>query len=281
MLTESERKKLIEDFLGGIMNSEALSTFTDMLKHDSKLRHELERESGVDALLHGTASASIADQYFSNALNSAIRKQVSINTVKKGFSLNWMKIYALAASMLLALAGVYIASLHKTSMIKELFSVNDHESSMNVAFNSGKSIYRLSNGSLFLSEEGSKLRVLHGDNSAINVVLSQGNVCFEMSKSDSNTITVATPHAAIILSNRNITRIVVTELETEIAVLEGNAEVVHRFHRDQQKELAAGGTVFAGFDAVQVVQSIAPEICENRTNMFKAYISWVQKQARG
>jgi len=280
MLTDNERAKLMERFLTGTMDAEELRTFTDMLEHEPQLRSELERESGVDALLHNAGTGTLADKRFDAALDRAVGKAVPLPSKKQGILRgHWMQLYALAASLLLVASGMYIvASRQQTSVASAGNEKGPDMLQRENCRHDGKSIYRLSDRALFLSEEGSKVKVIPGDDSAVNVVLSQGNVCFDIGDDDPHTITVATPHAAVILSKRAVTRVVVTELETEIAVLEGNAEVIHRYHRNHPRELATGGTVFADFKTVQVAQNLAPEVCESRTNMFKAYVSWVQKQ---
>lgn len=276
MLAENERGKLIDQFLSGTMDAGELHKFTDMLDNDPQLRYELEQKSGVDALLHSAGNATSDNQHFIIALDKVLGKPVLNRTKKNVLVGYWVQLYAVAASLLLAVAGVYIVNMRKdASFHRQAVSVST------TSCHGGKSIYNLSDGSLFLSEEGSKVRVLPGKGNDVNVVLSQGNVCFDVPDTALHTITVATPHAAVILEKRAVTRVVVTELETEVAVLEGNAEVIHRYNRDQLRELATGGTILADFEAVQVAQNLSPEVCGNRTNLFKAYISWVQKQARG
>lgn len=276
-MSESENRKQIERFLSGKMDTEALATFYDMLIHDPQLRCELERESGVDALLHNASTSSEADQSFITALDKVMAKPVFPGREdKKALTGHWMQLYAIAATLLLVIAGLYIAIIRKDKSVQSYPNFVNLVSSRN-----GKSIYHLSDGTFFLSEEGSKIRIIQGEKKFPNhVILSQGNVSFDVSGIEPNTITVATPHAAVVFSKRAVTRMVVTELETEVAVFEGNAEVIHRYHRDKLQELGAGGTVYVDFDAVQVAQNLAPEVCQSRTSLFKAYISWVQKQAR-
>jgi ferric-dicitrate binding protein FerR (iron transport regulator) len=201
-------------------------------------------------------------------------KPVSSGKKKNVLAGHWMQLYAIAATLLLFIACAYISIIRKGSTVQPHL--------VNAGYShSGKSIYQLSDGAFFLSEEGSKVRIMRGENNfPEHVILSQGNICFDISGIEPDTITVATPHAAVVLSKRTVTRLVVTELETEVTVLEGNAEVIHRYHRDKQQKLAAGGTVYADFNAVQVAQNLAPEVCQSRTSIFKTYISWVQKQAR-
>lgn len=273
MMAESERRKQIEYFLSGKMNTEDLTAFSKMLDLEPQLRSELEHESGIDALLYNAGTSTETDQSFITALDKVMGKPVSSGKKKNVLAGHWMQLYAIAATLLLFIACAYISIIRKGSTVQPHL--------VNAGYShSGKSIYQLSDGAFFLSEEGSKVRIMRGENNfPEHVILSQGNICFDISGIEPDTITVATPHAAVVLSKRTVTRLVVTELETEVTVLEGNAEVIHRYHRDKQQKLAAGGTVYADFNAVQVAQNLAPEVCQSRTSIFKTYISWVQKQA--
>ena len=71
------------------------------------------------------------------------------------------------------------------------------------------------------------------------------------------------------------------ELETEIMVLEGMVEVVHRNDLDSPQMLMAGGTGFADFKSLQRMANLTPEICERRTSMLRTYVGWIQKQVHG
>jgi len=276
MMTESERRKLVELFLTGKMDSAALDAFKERLDIDPQLRCELERESGIDALLYKTITYREADQSFIDALDKVIRQPVSPRRSKNVLGGYWIQLYAIAATLLLFVAGAYIAKIRKGIVVKSYTNLVDTQLNR-----SGKSMYKLSENAFFLSEEGTKVRIMRGENKFTDqVVLSQGNVCFDVSGIEPNTITVATPHAAVVLSRRAVTRVVVTELETEVAVLEGSTEVIHRYHSDKLQELTAGGTVYVDFNALQVAQNLTPEVCQSRTSLFRTYISWVQKQAR-
>lgn len=275
-MTESERRKQIERFLSGKMDADALNVFKEKLDLEPQLRSELECESGIDALLYNAGSSTGTDQSFITALDKVMRKPVSQGRSKNVLSGRWMQLYAIAATLLLAVAGIYVAKIREGTVVQSYPNLVNAQ-----ANRSGKSIYKLFGSAFFLSEEGTKVRIIRGENEFPDqVILSQGNVCFDVSGIEPNTITVATPHAAVVLSKSVVTRVVVTELETEVAVLDGNAEVIHRYHLDKLQELAAGGTVYIDFNTLQVAHNLAPEVCQSRTSLFRTYISWVQKQAR-
>ncbi len=74
-------------------------------------------------------------------------------------------------------------------------------------------------------------------------------------------------------------RVVVTELETEVAVLEGSAEVTHRYDREAFLELPAGVSAIADFSTLRDAEK--PGTDEHRALMFREYVEWVRRQARG
>jgi ferric-dicitrate binding protein FerR (iron transport regulator) len=76
-------------------------------------------------------------------------------------------------------------------------------------------------------------------------------------------------------------RVVVTELETEIMVLEGAVEVVHRSSPGSFRRLAAGRTGFADHRSLQSSAALTPELCERRTTLLRTYVEWVEHQMRG
>jgi len=273
MLTFDERRKLVERFCTGAMKQDELLKFTDMLEHDGELRELLDQESGVEALLHGCGSTTLADRRFEHALNRTV--SMAPKTITR---IPWVHLYALAASLLLIVMGGY--QLSGWSQSKKLFDNSHSAAAQKDIKRNGKSIMRLTPNTLYLSEEGSKVKVVDDGDNVVNVVLQQGNICFEVGNGESRMITVATPHTAIVLGG-TVTRVVVTELETEIAVLEGAAEVVHRYHRDAPQPLVAGSAVLADYTDMTFASALAPDVCESRTLLFRKYISWVQKQVHG
>lgn len=276
MLTNEEHDKLVERFLTGAMNADELQKFTDILEHDPGVRKLLERESGVESLLHGSGSTSLADRRFDRALNTAVG-----TATRRTVALPWMHLYALAASLLLVIMGMYLFTGRAVNRSDSTVAgISPHHVVQCPAEHGGKAIMRLTAHTLVLSEEGSRVKLVNGNDGAVHVVVSQGNICIEVDKKESLQITVATPHSAIVLSGA-VTRVVVTELETEVAMLEGSAEVIHRYNRESRQLLTAGYTVLANYDEVTPVAALAPEVCENRTVLFRKYVTWVQKQAHG
>jgi hypothetical protein len=280
MLTIDDKKRMVERFLSGEMRQPELAAFTAALEHDSELRLLLDAESGMEGLLHDALKAPLSVMQY-ETLTDRTLGLTKEKTASGGD--RWLHIYAIAATLLIMVMGGYTFITSK-NMKNVTAGVNAPLPSRTVTtphkMRSGKTIIHVTPTTLLLAEEGTKSHVIHDGDSAIQIVISQGNACFDVAKNEQLPITVATPHTAITL-NGSVTRIVVTELETEVSVLEGEVEVVHRYDQDAARELPVGASIFADFKTLQAAEALAPAVCESRTTIFRAYVAWVQQQAHG
>jgi hypothetical protein len=278
MLTIDDKKLMVERFISGLMEEKELAEFTSALERDGELRSLLDVASGTEALLHAAVKTP-ASNFRYEQLTDRMFGPNEVKTVSAGS--RWLPVYAVAATLVIMLMGGYIF-VNGRNMPAVTADANVKAAGSPVALpqkmRSGKSIIRLTPTTLLLAEEGTKSRIIRDADSAVHIVISQGNACFDVAKSERLPITVATPHTAIVL-NGSVTRVVVTELETEVSVLEGSVEVVHRYDGAATRELSVGGSIFADFTTLQTADALTLEACESRKSMFRAYVAWVQQQA--
>lgn len=145
----------------------------------------------------------------------------------------------------------------------------------------GKSITRLSQQALLVSEEGTKARVTADSGNGISVIFAQGNAVLDITDSNRTAISIVTPHGIIICDKAMVCNVVVTELETEVTVLAGSIEAAHRNDPATSILLTTGSVGYADYTALQVVEPLTMALCKQRTVLLRAYIAWVQQQAHG
>jgi ferric-dicitrate binding protein FerR (iron transport regulator) len=277
MNNQNDKKHDVERFLTGEMGEKDALQFRKRCSNDSELKQELEQESGVDALLSDSGNVAMHDVRFSAVVDRVLGSNDSQSS-KKGPL--WLYVYAVAATLVLALLGGYgIRSLLPLPS-KGASTIETGKAGEVVIPSTGRTVTRLAEKALFVSEQGTKAKVVKRNGNSIQVLIAQGNICFDVSETGDREIIVATPHTAIAVQGA-VTRVVVTELETEISVLDGMAEVVHRYDSGTTRVMPAGSTCFADFQKLETTAILTREVCENKTNMFRDYVTWIQKQARG
>jgi hypothetical protein len=275
MTDKKDNRDMVERFLANQMGVEERERFVDAVRNDPALKSLLERESGIEALAAIAGNMVPADSRYVQVMDRALG--ITAAPFRKKHS-TWLGWYACAATVALMVTGGYI--IHATQSRAGSSTGAVAENGGNEIPRSGKKIVELTSGTLFLAEEGATVRTVWNGDSSVNVLVSQGNICFDVAKGDDALVTVATPHAAIVLGS-SVTRIVVTEIETEVAVLDGNATVIHRYNREMVDAHSGGTMVIADITAMRTSGATLPELYESRKLMFREYVSWVRRQAHG
>jgi len=280
MSHRNEKTRDVERYLLGEMGEEEILQFKKRMDDDRELREILERESGVEAAILGSQECRVNDIRFSKAIDRALALQQSTGPRGKRVP-DWLVVYAIAATLVLVLLGGYSIRLllKESSHVAKVASHTIGKGSIAIP-QKGKSITKLTDNAVLVTEEGTKAQVIKTADSAINVLVAQGNACFDVPNNNHLEITIATPHMAVTL-NSAVVRLIVTELETEIVVLDGSAEVVHRYSTETSHTLLAGNTGFADYRLWKATSSLTPEVCENKTALLRTYVDWVRKQAHG
>lgn len=275
MLNSHDNEQLIRRFLAGELREKELAEFQDLLQKDPELRNRLDAESGTEALVHDAAGSPAPDIRYKAIVDRTVG---TLDTERRGTGA-WLKVYAVAATLLLMVLGGY--ALRMRSPMEPGPSVSEQTTGSPVHIReNAKSITRLARNAVLVSEQGTKAQVMKRDDGSVQVVIAQGNAFFDVASLDGSELDVVTPHSAMTLHG-TVFRVVVTELETEISVLEGAVEVVHRNHLDSPRLLMAGVTGFADFSSLQTAQPMAPEMCERRKSLLRTYVGWVQEQMNG
>lgn len=280
MNTNVDRSDIINRFLNGEMEADELIEFEKKLRDDRVLRKMFDDASAIESVLCAKNSVKAGK---GSSFEKIVTRSIASHAlpVQRRRFMVWHRVYAIAASLIIMIMGGYIAG-NKFNGQKVAASSNV-KSKGPVADKSvlpGKSIMRLTPHAVYLAEEGTKSKIIRQSDSGITVAVSQGNICFDVHDHKKQPITVATPHTAIILSEA-VTKVVVTELETEVSVLEGTVQVVHRFNSTIAGEFAAGVALYADYRSFDFSEALTSDVCDNRKSVFRAYIAWVQKQAHG
>lgn len=276
MKSSENNKKLIERFLNGELDDQEQMEFEHSLSNDSALCEMLEAAASLEGMLHGQDKTLRGRGTFEHIVTeSRLSGKAKIN---QSNHVQWQRLYAIAATLVIIILGGYIVKLTMQQLPVNVARVNESPEHREVKKAAGKTITRITPSTVFLAEEGTRSRILRQDDSSITLMVSQGNICFDVNGPESRPIIVATPHSAITLS-QSVTRIVVTELETEVTVLEGTAEVIHRSDRTKSGTLKAGSALFADYTTLTFADALAKNVCDSRKTVFRAYLAWVQKQA--
>lgn len=278
MLSTEERNKLINRFLSGEMSGEEYGAFRRAVREDPCLRRELEGESAVDALLHDSAGCAETDIRYESYVDRAVGS-VHVPGDTSGAHLR-LRIYALAATLVIVALGGYVLSTLSIRREKaSSLGITSQGGYLSVP-REGKSVTRFAGSAVLVAEEGTKARVLEEGEGLVKVVVAQGNVCFDLSGEHSTEVSVVTPHGAV-MPQGTVFRVVVTELETEVTVLEGAVEVVHRKRPNSPQVVSSGGTAMADFRTLQTAELLDRRICRRRTALLRTYVGWVRDQMEG
>lgn len=274
-----EKKQLVTEFLSGEMKPERIVRFEKMCRKDSELRALLEKHAAMDALLYEQQGTSATEGNYREMVDEILfGNEAGKKNRRVSF---WLRAYAIAATLLVVLSGGLLLQKNtnqqslKRSKAETVGIPGSHPIPQ-----SGKSITRITSDAVLISEEGTRARVVTVGDTAATVIIAQGNVSLDVKGTSGGTYSVVTPHTAVTLHG-TVIRAVVTELETEINVLEGSVEVVHRYNSDVTRRLHAGHIVFADSRSLETETRLTPEVCSSRKNLLRAYVQWVQEQKNG
>jgi hypothetical protein len=273
------KKQLVAEFLNGEMKPEKIAWFETMCRKDMELQELLEKNATMDALLYEQHSTCGNEEKYPEMVDALLfGNEVMKKSRRVSF---WLRAYAVAATLLVVLSG---GLLLQKNITRQSLKRSDAEPvripGSHPIPQSGKSITRITSDAVLISEEGTRARVVSVGDTATTVIVAQGNVSLDVKGTSGGAYTVVTPHTAVTLHG-TVVRVVVTELETEINVLEGSVEVVHRYNTDVARELHAGHIVFADSRSLETETRLTPEVCNSRKNLLRAYVQWVQEQKNG
>lgn len=274
-MNANSRSEMVGRFLAGGLSGEEIEMFRELLEKDAFLRQELEEEAGIEALSHLAFARDETQHNYDHLIDKAIHQGKKQGSTSTAF---WINVYAVAATITLLALGVHAISiaLSKNTRLRASENASDYVS----VPRDGKSLTWLSPNAVLLTEPGTRAHLKDGEESRKQVVIAQGNAFFDIPELRGAPVSVITPHTAITINN-TVVRIVVTELETEISVFEGDVEVVHRDDRDRILHLATGGTGFADHRTLQMTNSLDSEMCQRRVSLFRTYVGWVKNQMKG
>ena len=280
----NKQKERIEEFFNGEMDSAAIEKFEKQCRKDPELQVLLDEKSGLEALLlehkgEHAAGGHYAGGHYNDMIDEILYSKEKQHIISRNSI--WLRVYAIAATLLVVLSGSLLLqknlvkyqlehTVKKTEYIPENITIPQ----------SGKSIARIADNAFMVSEEGTRVKVLESGDSAATIIIAQGNVSLDVRGTTVNTYTVVTPHMAVTLHG-TVVRLVVTELETELNVLEGSVAIVHRYDHSVTRELEAGHIVFADCKSLKTETRLTPEVCESRIEMLRAYVRWIEEQKNG
>lgn len=273
------QKELIQEFYNGEMDAAAVEKLEKMSRKDPELQTLLNEKSGMEALLLEQKGDHISGGRYSDIVDNVLYGKATGNYVVR--SSLWLRGYAIAATLLVVLAGgILLRKNFVKYQVEHVQKTTEHVPENIAIPQSGKSIARIADNAMMVSEEGTRVKVLESGDSATTIIVAQGNVSLDVRGNVDGDYTVVTPHIAVTLHG-TVVRTVVTELETEINVLEGSVSVVHRYDHSASRELEAGHIVFADYKSLKAETRLTQEVCESRIAIFRAYVRWIQEQKNG
>lgn len=274
-----QRKDLIEEFYNGEMDPAAVEKLERQSRKDPELRTLLNEKSGLEALLLDQKDDRVSGKRYADIVDGILGDKTAGNVIIR--SSLWLRGYAIAATLLVVLTGGVL--LRKNMVKYQVEHTRKTTASVpeNIAIpQSGKSVARIADNATMVCEEGTRVKVLESGDSAATIIIAQGNVCLDVRGTISDAYTVVTPHMAVTLHG-TVVRMVVTELETEVNVLEGSVAVVHRYDHSTSRMLEAGHIVFADCKSLKTETRLSRDVCESRIVMLRAYVRWIQQQKNG
>jgi len=275
MKDSGKRDEVLRRFLTGDIEGEELVEFQSVLHNDPDIRRRLNKTSGFEALMYDAVGQPVNDIRYSAVADKVVNGTRDVNRAAP----TWLKLYALAATIVLVVVGGLLLESRVVPESSAPTATTDHNRPATLRQNA-KSITRLAPDAVFVSEEGTKARVIKDADSVVNVVIAQGNTWFDVASRHNRQVHVVTPHGAASL-HEAVFRIIVTELATEILVFDGMVEVVHREHRDSPEVLLAGSMGYADFLSINTAQTLNIDICQQRKLLLQTYLGWVREQVQG
>ncbi|MBD3243077.1 MAG: hypothetical protein GF331_20975 [Chitinivibrionales bacterium] len=199
------------------------------------------------------------------------------------------RLYALAAVLVLALLGLatvatfrYVlpargdrqaAAMTATTAEHPPLSAEDHLQLASIP--QDKKVYtKIADASGFLAEQGSRARLYEKTDSTATVLVASGNLLFGVEENSFTQFTIVTPHSVVTVSG-TILRVVVTELESEVTVYDGHADVVHQRRPGLQTRVPPGNTCVADRNSLIASGLSNERLVQKRARLFREYLTFL------
>lgn len=308
MKQEHENNDLALRFLQGQLSPEETRAFLKRVRGDSGLRRALAEESRDEsALLHaactsdvlclstgpanepGTAGALSDSEWRRIAREAVGRANARAQTERPALALTReRRLYALAAVIVLAVLGLGTIAIFRTALPapSRPASVAEHAAEPRethtaeqehrlAAIPQDKKVYtKVSETTGFLAEQGSRARLYEKSDTTATVLVASGNLLFGVEADTHERFTIVTPHAVVTVPGA-VLRVVVTELESEVTVYDGHADIVHQRQPGLQTSLSPGTTCVADRSSLIGSGLSNERLVEKRAKLFKDYLAFL------